>query len=104
MLVTNLFAYRATDPRELTRISDATGPLNDQEMVSAARDSDMVVAAWGVHGTLRERARDVRSILKPYRLHHLGLTKDGHPRHPLYLRANLRPTMWDETTCYLHCA
>jgi hypothetical protein len=30
------------------------------------------------------------------RLHHLGLTATGAPRHPLYLPADARPAPWME--------
>lgn len=28
--------------------------------------------------------------------HILALTKNGHPRHPLYLKKDLNPIRWDE--------
>jgi hypothetical protein len=53
----------------------------------------VIVAAWGVHGTYMGRDREVRRLFGN-RLHHLGLTKVGHPRHPLYLRADTPLTPW----------
>jgi hypothetical protein len=46
-----------------------------------------VVAAWGVHGALHGRGDQVMTALRQanVRLMALGRTKDGHPRHPLYL-------------------
>lgn len=91
--VVNLFALRATDPRELYEpgadIGD--GHLNDGELVAACIGAGVahVVGAWGAHGALRDRARVVLARLSRLnvRLEHLGLTKRGHPKHPLYLKA-----------------
>jgi len=92
--VVNLFALRATDPRELYEpgadIGD--GHINDGESLAACIGAGVsrVVGAWGAHGALKNRARHV--LAKLARLHvplmHLGLTKRGHPKHPLYLAAN----------------
>ena len=92
LCMTNLFAYRATDPRDMMRASDPVGPLNDEILCGRAEGADVVVAAWGVHGTFGGRQRAVRAALP--KLHYLRLTKDGHPGHPLYLPKTLAPVAW----------
>jgi hypothetical protein len=94
--VRNLFALRATDPAALARHTDPVGPDNDQWLTTPA-PAAVTVAAWGTHGSLRNRDRHVRALLDDagIALHHLGeLTIDGHPRHPLYLPAGLTPAPW----------
>lgn len=97
ILVVNLFALRATDPADLTQCPDPIGPDNDQHLFSAAGGRD-VVCAWGasVPHYWRHRPAGIVQQLRDCgaELHHLGLTKDGHPRHPLYLRADTTPTRW----------
>jgi hypothetical protein len=91
--VTNLFGWRATDPGELKRASDPVGPLNDEYILRRARDSELVVCAWGVHGALHNRAAIVLDMLRHdgRRPHALKLTKDGVPGHPLYLPGSSLP-------------
>jgi len=94
--VRNLFALRATDPRALAKHVAPVGPENDEAIRSAAAGHD-VVAAWGVHGAHLGRGMWVaREMLRPLaaRLWHLGLTKTGHPKHPLYLRNDVVRTEW----------
>jgi len=93
MYVVNLFAYRATDPRELTRVADPVGPANDDYITDLCSDSWLTVAAWGVHGRLNDRARHVAKLLdsEGVQLSCLGVTSHGHPRHPLYLRSTTTP-------------
>lgn len=92
LVMTNLFAFRATDPDEMKRAPLPVGPDNDSFLRRWARDAGVVVAAWGVHGTHRGRDREVRDMLPTMRV--LGLTKDGHPKHPLYLPKDLTPIHW----------
>lgn len=92
LAVVNLFARRATDPGVLYEVEDPVGPENDQHLLEVCSKADLVVAAWGVHGAFRRRGDRVRDLLKLTTVHHLGLTKDGHPRHPLYLPKTLTPT------------
>lgn len=92
LVMTNLFAWRATDPGDMLAAADPVGPDNDAALLAAARAADVVVAAWGVHGAHMGRDVAVRAMLP--RLHYLRLTKDGRPGHPLYLPADLRPTEW----------
>jgi hypothetical protein len=87
LTVTNLYGLRATDPRELQRAEDPIGPDNHNTLIAQAGMADLVVCAWGSHGFARGEV--VRMELGNYApLHHLGVTKAGAPRHPLYLAAS----------------
>lgn len=91
LLMGNLFAFRSTSPRALRDVTDPVGPDNDVRLRDLADQAGIVVAAWGVHGALNGRAEAVvqSGVLGSFAV--LGLTKDGHPRHPLYIRADQRP-------------
>jgi hypothetical protein len=94
MLVTNVFALRATDPATLRRALDPVGPENDRYIARTARRADRIVCGWGIHGALNGREAQVLALLRsaaPGPLEHLGLTKAGQPRHPLYLRGDATP-------------
>jgi len=91
LLVTNLFALRSPLPAVLGEAEDPVGPENDAYIRRAARAADRIVIAWGAHGTLRNRQADVLALLRGRRLEHLGLTRGGQPRHPLYLPAVTEP-------------
>ncbi len=95
-VVCNIFAWRETAPARLKRVADPVGPMNDAVLVEAARAADLVLCAWGVHGAHRGRGPAVARMLREagIRLHHLGLTRNGHPRHPLYLPYDLPPRPW----------
>ena len=56
--VTNIFAWRDTDPRKMRAAAEPVGPQTGQP------------------------------------LFHLGLSKAGHPRHPLYLPYSQAPEPW----------
>lgn len=94
--VVNLFAYRATDPKQLRQVDDPIGAGNDVAIMHAARAADLVVVAWGVHGQFITRQDDVVHHLERagIELHSLGITKSGAPRHPLYLPGGIRPQPW----------
>lgn len=90
LCMTNLFAWRSTDPRGMKAAVDPVGPANDETLTRIAGLAGLVIAAWGVHGTFAGRADHVLKIL-PVRPLCLAKTKDGHPGHPLYLRADAKP-------------
>ena len=92
LVVVNLFALRATDPRALRRHPDPIGGRNNHAILEHAHGVRTIVVAWGAHGTLHDRDRDVLSFLGPVRA--IGLTKDGHPRHPLYVRNDATPLIY----------
>jgi hypothetical protein len=93
VLITNIFAWRATLPAELKRVKNPVGRGNDRAILRAAREAKIVVCAWGNHGAHLERAARVRKMLEQDRLklHVLRLNASGHPAHPLYLPQNLTP-------------
>ena len=92
LIVTNIFAWRSTDPKALRQVKDPVGPGNDAAIVRAARESQLVVCAWGNHGL--ERSRRVRELLGEIDLHVLKLTGAGEPGHPLYLKKSLKAAPW----------
>ena len=52
LCMANLFAYRATQPRIMMLADDPIGPDNDQILFDLVSKADIVVAAWGNHGSL----------------------------------------------------
>jgi len=96
MRLLNLYAYRATDPRELWRTPDPVGPDNDRHLATAGANG-LVVAAWGALAR-PDRVRQVLALPGFHRLAALGVTKTGSPRHPLYLPADTRPEPWRPAT------
>ena len=91
LILVNLFAYRSTKPSGLLEAPDPVGPANDKHILVSAGAARLLVLAWGTRGGFLDRDQHVLSFLRD--AHCLGTTKDGHPRHPLYLAGNtcLRP-------------
>ncbi len=85
MVVGNLFAFRATDPRQLSEAVDPVGSLNDEYLREITSGVDRIVCAWGNGGALNNRAGDVRVMLWDRELWGFGQTKQDQPRHPLYV-------------------
>jgi hypothetical protein len=108
--VANLFAGRATKPRDLYRMEDPIGPGDRglRRLVDAARGAELVICCWGANErrasdwprerwsidsqpfelTMRGRASQVCQALarEGADLHCLGTSRDGHPLHPARLR------------------
>lgn len=87
LTVVNLFALRATNPKDLVGHPNPVGPLNDQriaEMIEKHKNG-IIIAAWGSHSFAEERAKQVIDKFGPFMC--LGKTKNGSPRHPLYLKS-----------------
>lgn len=97
LIVVNLYAYRATEPRDLWRAADPVGPENDWYLFDAMTGHEVVVA-WGAHAKPDRIARFLqihRSAPGVGRLHAMALTGSGQPRHPLYLRGDLTMQPWE---------
>lgn len=97
--VVNLFAWRATDPKWMRRAAvDPIGLNNDAWIREACAGSDMVVCAWGEHGTYLGRSHHVKKILvdgpAPHKIHALRFNRSGEPAHPLYMPKHTKPMPW----------
>lgn len=86
LCVANLFAFRATDPKDMKRAADPVGRDNDATLKRLANDAGLIVAAWGAHGSHLGRDKAVLKMLPTIKALHV--TKDGSPGHPLYLRGD----------------
>jgi len=89
--VVNLFALITPDPTVLESTVLPVGTCNDREIELTAQRAETVVVAWGAFKQATCRSKDVLQIIQRY--HQpicLGKTKEGHPRHPLYLPKNVK--------------
>lgn len=95
LIVVNLFALRATDPKALNGVSDfAIGPDNNENielaLMCAATCHKPVICAWGANKNAPPRASALIHLADDLgvNLVCLGTTKAGAPKHPLYLKAD----------------
>ena len=103
MVVVNLFALRATKPADLFAHPAPIGPENGAALAQVVRDSRRLVACWGVcwkNASQRALVNDrVSALLACVRAEHrriyaIETTREGHPRHPLYLRRDRVLSRW----------
>lgn len=103
LIVWNLGAGRATDPKEWKAMSDPVGPENDTHirriLTECCERKGIAVAGWGTHGSFMNRDRAAMKIAAEIGVvfHCLGTTQGGHPKHPLYI-ARERPLVRWETS------
>ena len=110
LLVGNIFAMRSTNPHVLYKADDPIGVDNDVALVNLHHEAVLTVAAWGVHGKLNGRGDRVLQLLVghayPGRLggpvYCLGTTKEGYPRHPLYIAGDTDPVLLERRADGLH--
>lgn len=97
--VVNLYTFRTVSPAVLKRKGYPVSPHDDICLLSIAEGVHMqggqIICAWGANAQ-PERAQHVRALLEergviPY---HLGLNKDGSPKHPLYRPRSVDMTPW----------
>jgi len=93
IVVGNIFAYRATDPNDMFSAEDPVGPKNDLYLRWLSAQAILTVCAWGNHGTHIGRSEKAKPLLAG-NICHLGLTKTKQPKHPLYLKKDLKPQPW----------
>lgn len=94
--MTNLFGYRATDPRMMKAQLEPVGPDNVEWIVECAKTAGLVVAAWGCDGKFNDQDEIVLTALHHagVEVHALKVTQGGHPAHPLYLAATRIPIVF----------
>lgn len=90
LAVVNLYAWRATDPKNLpAKQSEAMGSSNLRAIETAVSQCTTVICAWGAHPYA---ARNVAGALDIIRLYQhtpycFGVTQSGAPKHPLYIKS-----------------
>lgn len=99
--VCNLFPLRATKPEDLLLAEDplgayeATGHINMKCIEYLLQDTDKTIFAWGNTPILKKLFKkfpDYRPLpTLVQKAHYLELSKDGAPKHPLYLSGNCEP-------------
>lgn len=94
--VTNIFAWRDTDPKAMRAAAEPIGAANDATIAQSCDWADQIIAAWGAHGAHLQRGAAVETVLRATGrpVFHLGLTQAGHPKHPLYIAYTQRPERW----------
>lgn len=94
MCMTNLFGWRDTLPARMKAVADPEGPDNDRHLKAVAGKAGMIIAAWGTHGSHRDRGLHVTQLLGieiiDDKAFCLGRNMDGSPKHPLYVAANVQ--------------
>lgn len=100
LIMTNLFDYRATEPRDLKMYPYPVSNDNSKWIMDAAEKSSMILCAWGKDGKYLNQDERIIALLWPqFELRCLGLNKDQTPKHPLYQRADTKPgifNVWDD--------
>jgi hypothetical protein len=94
IVVVNLFAYRATKPKELKIAVDPVGPENDKylRLVIESPSVEMIVCAWGENGSLNDRSSVVKKLIVNRSSWALRVSlKTGQPHHPLYIPDDTTP-------------
>lgn len=96
IVVVNLFAFRSPSPADLKTAADPVGPENRATLLALLDEYRTsfgppdALLAWGACGTYGGAHTAMRDLLTGAQVRALclGTTKDGHPRHPLYVRAD----------------
>ena len=104
LYVTNLSPLRATDPADVLGAGpepDDVWDTNMKNILETATCCDFIVAAWGIHGAAQGRADRVLEQLSAIQREVLclGVTRQGYPRHPLYVQADTRPAAYSTANC-----
>lgn len=98
LIMMNLFAYRATKPADMFAAAknnaNIVGPRNAEFLESAVDGPHTIIAAWGKDGD----CCDADDLISTGLLKHLGLNKNGTPKHPLYLPKTSVPIEFDIQT------
>ena len=81
----------------MRKATDPVGPANDEAIRKGCLWADQVICAWGTHGAYLSRGPAVETLVRATEkpMAHLGLSKAGHPKHPLYISYQKQPEKWD---------
>lgn len=95
LYVCNLFAYRATNPADLLKVDNPFGDKNIWHTRQLLDKVEKVICAWGnkkIVDKIIGKGNSYENLYFAYEtLHYIDLSKDGVPKHPLYLKSDLEP-------------
>ncbi len=94
MTMLNLYAYRATDPKDMIAAGYPVGEETDRIIRRVCLKAAKVILCYGNHGQ-GERVMDLFRILDGIQCHAMRITKAGRPEHPLYLKGSTVPVPYD---------
>lgn len=89
--IVNLYAFRSTNPSKLAYVVDPIGPENMSYFQQATARAQRIICAWGTHKIIGKRDEEVLQVLEGKEVYCLGYTRNGRPRHPLYVPATAPP-------------
>jgi len=93
LLMGNIFAFRATDPKIMKVHAEPIGEDNDIWLIRMNQKADMTILAYGNHGKhLKRHQAIIKLISEPYCF---KVTKGGMPSHPLYLPYTDKPLLYE---------
>ena len=100
LYVVNLFSYISTKPGALLTAAFVVGVENEKWFRRMSALADLVVCAWGNSPIVNKLQKRLDHTWKPLSwinkpLHYLELSKDGTPKHPLYLPKHLIPIPYE---------
>ena len=95
LVVVNVYSARLTNPEYLQIIGEPIGPETERYFKESLTDAEMVLLAWGSNIKGNQAAHAIQWLQEVNtngkRFVHLGLTKDGQPKHPLYIKSDTVP-------------
>jgi len=99
LYVGNLFAYRSTKPIGLIGQNNPVGRHNIFHISDMSKKCEYAICAWGNQKTLDILYKKGINPVKPISqlgidLRYLELSKGGIPKHPLYLKSSLKPSIY----------
>lgn len=89
----NLFAYIATNPKDMLIADDPIGIDNNRWISQICNNRD-TIAVWSNHGKHRNRDVDVKKLIANLKC--LKINKNGTPAHPLYLSKDIIPIKYED--------
>ena len=98
LVMANLYAFRSTDPKILKMVWDPAGPQNETYILGYAKTVELIILCWGSNAPKHRSEYYIRLLSKDFleKLAVLEYTKDHLPKHPLYLKGDLKPIMLNE--------
>lgn len=94
LYVGNLFSFRSTDPKNILTCDNPIGEHNLHYLNEMSLKSSSIICAWGnstIISKILKKNKNYAPLKEINNLNYLELSKDGTPKHPLYLKGDLFP-------------